>query len=298
MLNVSIIGSVNKGKTSCLKRSRETMKMKEAFAFTLLLAPVLISACSSPSSPGGNEAVPSEIAPTEPAIERRHEQSEHSEQDALVFETSAGDELSYLLYLPEALDDYEDWPMILYLHGSDANGRNIELLRTRSLPIWAAAEDLSQFIVVSPQLTSGNWDSQFDALDEFLADIGNTLPVDEAAIFVTGYSIGGLGSWQYAGRAPARFAGIVPVAGGPTASTLAPVPDEICDLSELPILIYQGDEDTAVPISRNATAVEALEACGSNSVEMIVYAGMGHSGTWQMAYADAELYAWMLELSR
>lgn len=117
---------------------------------------ILLSACS----PAG--ALPAEIGEAEPgsaveesSAEQRPEQSEHSAQEALVFETSSGDEISYLLYLPEAVDEFEAWPLILHLHGLDGNGCDIELVRARSLPVWAAAEDLSQFIVVSPQLAIG-----------------------------------------------------------------------------------------------------------------------------------------------
>lgn len=134
--------------------------------------------------------------------------------------------------------------------------------------MWAAVEDLSQFIVVSPQLPSGSWDGLFERLDELLEHVSETLPVDEDAFFVTGYSIGATGAWQYALHAPERFAAIVPVAGGPTSSTLEPVPDEICLLADLPILIYHEDEDTAVLIESNIANVEALSACGNDAVNL------------------------------
>lgn len=61
--------------------------------------------------------------------------------------------------------------------------------------MWAAVEDLSQFIVVSPQLPSGSWDGLFERLDELLEHVSETLPVDEDAFFVTGYSIGATEAW-------------------------------------------------------------------------------------------------------
>lgn len=145
---------------------------------------------------------------------------------------------------------------------------------------------------------SGRWDGLFEQLDELLEYVSEKLPVDEGAFFVTGYSIGGTGTWQYALRAPERFAAIVPVAGAATASRVVPVPDEICLLGEMPVLIYHGDEDTAVPIESNIANVEVLRACGNDAVSLTIYEGMDHSGTWQMAYADPALYAWMLEQSK
>lgn len=268
------------------------MKRNLIFMIFTLLA---LGACNPASEP---PIVEEEPEPTEVVGESLPQQSEHSEQEALVFETSAGEEVDYLLYLPEALEAHEDWPMILYLHGSDGNGNNIEVVRLRSLAVWAAPEDLSQFIVVSPQLPRGNWNSYFEQVDELLEELMATLPVKAEAVFVTGYSIGGLGSWEYALRAPERLAGLAPVAGGPTGSTLAPVPDDICALTESAIWVFQGDADTAVPIERNTAAVAALAECGNESVQYTVYEGVNHGGTWPLAYADPALYAWMLEQAK
>ena len=42
--------------------------------------------------------------------------------------------------------------------------------------------------------------------------ICNTLPVDRDRVYLTGFSMGGFGTWQTACQYPDRFAAIVPLA--------------------------------------------------------------------------------------
>lgn len=231
--------------------------------------------------------------------------------------------INYLLFLPE---DYgrnrsERWPLILFLHGSGERGSTVEeleRLKVHGLPrIIAEQPGLSalttRFIVLSPQCPSWYWTSQFDALDALLDDIQATYAVDPKRIYLTGLSMGGFGSWQYALEHPRRFAAIVPIAGGyqyyvetvylgggqseiDLAIDGSP-PENICDLKNVPAWVFHGEKDIGIPHEKTADVlVDALQACGGK-VRYTLYPDAGHDA-WTETYSDPALYTWLLAQQR
>jgi predicted peptidase len=251
---------------------------------------IVLASCASPE--------PQTLATLEPDFIQlsASENIAPSNESSLQFISSAGDEISFLVYFPENYSPEAQWPAILFLHGSDASGSDIERVAQRSPQVWRDPNQPFPFIVISPQLPRGTWDQYFVELDELLLHLKGELPILDPGLFISGYSIGATGAWQYALQYPAQFTGLVPVAGGPTTSRLAPVPDDICTLSSMPIMIFHGDSDTAVPIENNLAAQSSLIDCDHDSIEFVQYAGVQHTATWPLAYAEQTLYEWMLSL--
>jgi len=231
----------------------------------------------------------------EPSIRSLDPEKDQFGQEAFVFTTSSGEEIQYLLYLPENIDEVESAAVMLFLHGTGDNGSNIDDLRDGTPLAWAETIGTFPFIVIAPQLPSGFWGKYFEPTYELIDFLAETLPIDTESIILTGYSRGGYGSWGYALADPERYAALVPVAGGPSISASELVPADICELNKLQIWIFHGDEDGIVPITSNLESAEALKNCGNDSILFTIYEGQNHNGTWQMAYADSALYAWMLE---
>src|SRR5665648_830621 len=70
---------------------------------------------------------------------------------------------NYLLHVPEDYNKYPDkkWPVIFYLHGRHASGKNLESLERYGLPYYLAKGKKMDFIVVSPQCPwNKNWSSE------------------------------------------------------------------------------------------------------------------------------------------
>jgi predicted peptidase len=206
-------------------------------------------------------------------------------------------EVNYLLYLPRdyGKDPQQKWPLILFLHGSGERGNDLELLKKQPLPKTLDQQGDFPFIVVSPQLplAMGNWSDLIDPLKVLVDQIQGTYPVDTRRVYLTGLSMGGFGVWGLALRYPRRFAAIVPIAGGYRYQSSA-IPENICVLKDLPVWVFHGARDTNVVPSQSEDMVEALKACGGN-VRFTLYPDADHSVSWTRAYADPELYKWLLE---
>lgn len=207
--------------------------------------------------------------------------------------------VNYLLFLPR---DYEQepqkrWPLIVFLHGLGERGddlEDLELLKKHGPPMLVEQQPDFPFIVLSPQCPADSyWESQIDTMDTLLEEIVAKYGVDTNRIYLTGLSMGGFGTWRLALQYPKRFAAVVPIAGGYILRSDA-IPENICDLKDVPIWVFHGAQDTVVLPGQSEAMVNALQACGGN-VRFTLYPDVEHEDSWKLAYADPELYEWLLE---
>jgi predicted peptidase len=209
-------------------------------------------------------------------------------------------EVNYLLYLPGdyGKDPHQKWPLILFLHGSGERGSDLELLKRQPLPKTLDQQKNFPFIVLSPQLPleMGNWSELIDPLKALADQIQAAYSVDTQRVYLTGLSMGGFGAWEFALRYPRRFAAIVPIAGGYRFQSHA-IPENICDLKDLPVWVFHGARDNNVLPAQSEEMVKALEACGGK-VRFTLYPDADHSASWTRAYANPDVYEWLLEKKR
>lgn len=216
------------------------------------------------------------------------------QQLAYTFTSNSGEEIIYWLYLPEAYDETRSWPLIISLHGFLGFESSLDRVRGQSPPAWVDSEVDFPFIVISPQGPSGSWAQYHEPLDELVEYLGESLLIDPEAQFLTGPSTGAAGTWQWALAYPKRFIGVAPVAGGFSLNPNDPVPENICDLKDLPVWIAFSESDPNIELSR--AAVAALEDCGSTVTRLITYSDLEHMDSIRKTYAGPELYDWMLAL--
>ncbi len=206
--------------------------------------------------------------------------------------TSQAGDINFLLYLPAdyGRDPQKKWPLLLYLHGSGERGYDVQALTAQPLPETLEQQTDFPFIVVSPQLGPGQetWSGMIEPLNSLLDEIEQALAVDRQRVYLTGLSLGGAGTWEFGLRYPGRFAALVPIAGFYRGD-----PNDICALKDIPIWVFHGAQDTIVPPSASQDVVEVLKACGGN-VRFTLYPEADHIGSWRNAYAEPELYTWLM----
>lgn len=203
----------------------------------------------------------------------------------------------YLIFVPRgySADPAQKWPLVIFLHGSGERGSDIELVKKNGPPKVIAQHPGSPFILVSPQLETGADGSRWDTtkLDALLKDVRQQYNVDSSRIYLTGLSLGGYATWDWALKRPEMFAAIVPVAANSENRTADP-----CRLKDMPIWAFHGDQDDVVDPLVGFAIVKAIDACkGSVRPKMTVYPQTTH-GSWEPAYDDPALWRWLLEQRR
>lgn len=201
---------------------------------------------------------------------------------------------NYFLYLPPGIETGDrEWPVLIYLHGRSLRGDDLDLVTRYGIPSLLARGRHLPFIVLAPQLPDGqHWvdaDRAWKLLEEAVLD---RYAVDEDRIYLTGFSMGGGGAWRFAARHADRLAAAVPI----SASTPPPSEAWTDALSDLPMLVYHGDEDPLAPYEPAVAMVEHLREAGQE-IDLITLEGEGH-GIVQDVYRDPQLYVWLLAHER
>jgi len=96
--------------------------------------------------------------------------------------------------------------------------------------------------------------------------------------------MGGYGTWDAIQRRPELFAGAVPICGGGD-------PDGAEAMKDIPIWVYHGAKDGAVPVARSRQMVEALKKLDAE-VHYTEIPDAGHD-VWTPAFADEEMLEWL-----
>ncbi len=204
--------------------------------------------------------------------------------------------ISFLLYLPQTYgqDPNQQWPLILFLHGSGENGSDPARVAANGLPELLIGDADYPFIVVSPQAPPDMvwWGAELDAVAALLDHIQANYAVDAQRVYLTGLSMGGFGAWAMAIQYPQRFAAVVPIAGGWNSENDS-IPSHICAIKDVPIWAFHGAQDDIVSPHKSQLMVDALQRCGS-AVKFTLYPDADHRASWRLAYTDPALFEWVL----
>ena len=209
-----------------------------------------------------------------------------------VFKASDGGSVDYLLYVPKSYESSQESPMVFFLHGRGESHGPLSLVAKWGPPRFAAEGQSLPYVLVSPQCPSeDSWksDIQQRRLVELLDHITESLSIDADRICLTGLSMGGYGTWRLAADYPSRFKSVVPVCGGGD-------PSDAESLKDIPIWVFHGDRDTAVPFERSVEMVEAIQQAGGTQIRFTTLEFLGHN-CWSAAYATPQLFEWMFRQS-
>ena len=203
------------------------------------------------------------------------------------------DSLQYALYAPRVPPaPREARPLVMYLHGGaggadvnqvmgDPSGRNVH----------AHAGDSAFVVVPLNRFVRGFWDLR--ALNYLLDSLSAKLPLDTTRLYLTGSSRGGLGAWTLAMQYPERFAALVPVCGA------VPHPYHVWVPDDLPLWIFHGTDDNAIPTSETFGMLDLLRNRHERTADtrVTVYEDVAHEA-WEHAYVEDEMYEWLLRQRR
>ena len=174
----------------------------------------------------------------------------------------------YTLAIPDGYTGQEPTPLIVSLH----YGGQVTPFYGRGLLeslIEPALRDLGA-IIVAPDSAAGNWanpTSEQHVL-ELLDYIDSQYNIDANKTLLTGYSMGGGGTWYLTPRHPERFRAALVMAGRPQADSTA------FDWAT-PMYAIHSTADEVIPLESSLTAVEQLRSRGA-SIELVVVDEITH----------------------
>lgn len=243
----------------------------------------------------------------------------------------------YRLYAPDTSTPGQTFPIVLALHGVGERGDNNTAQLVNGVINWAndRYQTVNPSFVLAPQCPSSetwvdaSWSTGVYTLTPsistslgtvvaLLDSLVGVLPVDTSRQYVTGLSMGGMGTWDLMMRFPQRWAAAVPVCGAVDTTMYTSV-------SALPIWTYHGSADGVVPplgtrrtmfnlaLDGNpvvfpfcavgvpsCTELTRPELSAVADTATLLYSeldGVGHSA-WNYAYADSVMFRWIFQHSR
>ncbi len=173
----------------------------------------------------------------------------------LTFEIEGHGEMPYAVSVPAGYDPATPHALILALHPGGKQGSYYGSLHMRQM--FEPALRALKAVVVAPDVPTRRWTSDVSdrGVMALLNRILETYNIDRARILVTGFSLGGRGTWFFATRHPDFFTGAIPIAGRPG--------DEPLDaLGDMPVHVIHSRADDVVPFGPAEDAARQLREAG------------------------------------
>ena len=203
-------------------------------------------------------------------------------------------ELQKLVSFPKNYekDSKKKWPLILFLHGIDERGKDINLIKLHGIPKVVESNKSFPFITLSPQCPlKFDWRDdtiQYEVIS-ILEDFIKNNNVDKNRVYITGLSMGGYGTWGIISKRPEIFAAAIPICGGGN-------PEKALRIKDLPIWAFHGEDDSVIPVQETISMVEEINKINGN-IKFTKYPNTNHN-SWTKTYNNKDIYNWLLLQSR
>ena len=192
--------------------------------------------------------------------------------------------LHYAISVPR---DYhrEPVPLILALHfGGDPRGAGHAMLQ---ILIQPALGGLGA-VIVAPDSLGGGWSMPANerAVNALLAAVEKKYTIDPTKVIVTGFSMGGQGTWYWGDKYPERFSAAIPLAGTPTPSAAT---------WRIPVFAVHSRDDQLQPIGPTEQRIADLKKRGVNA-QIVVVTGIQHFETDRFVDSLRQAVPWVREV--
>lgn len=231
------------------------------------------------------------------------------------FVLSEGKVLPYRILYPENYDRTKKYPVILFLHGAGERGKDNEKQLTHGAKLFLKEENRKNFpaIVIVPQCpeesfwaamkadrskqpvkfefaydSAANW--PLIAANELVKKIVREESGDKSRIYITGLSMGGMGTFESVFRYPGMYAAALPICGGGNT--------DLYDqrVKNTSFWVFHGAADAVVDVNLSRAMVEKLKSLKVKT-EYSEYPGVNHN-SWDNAFAEPTYISWMFSQKR
>jgi predicted peptidase len=226
-----------------------------------------------------------------------------------------GNTLPYRILYPANYDKNKKYPLLLFLHGAGERGKDNEKQLGHGGKLFITEDSRKNFpaIVVLPQCpeesfwavtridrsvqpfkidfdytAQPNW--PLAAANELVKKIITEGSVDKSRVYITGLSMGGMGTFESVYRNPDLYAAALPICGG------GDVASYDRRVSKTAFWVFHGAADAVVNVKLSQEMVGKLKALKAE-VKYSEYPGVNHN-SWDNAFAEKDYLSWMLSHKR
>lgn len=226
------------------------------------------------------------------------------------FMSAEGELLPFRILKPLNFDPAKKYPLVLFLHGAGERGDDNEAQLVHGASTFLIdtyREDYPCFVIAPQCPKEGYWSSAKFERDTYPIDFDynysyEITPALQAAIelvksyreesyidlnrtYITGLSMGGMGTFEAVSRFPELFAAAAPICGGGDPEAYNK------QIAKIPFWIFHGDADSVVPVENSRKMYARLMSL-KGDVKYTEYPGVNHN-SWENAYSEADLIPWM-----
>ncbi len=206
----------------------------------------------------------------------------------LAFQRPGEPTVGYALSIPDNYLPGKAVPLILALHfgvgGGSADGAGADVTE---ILIGPGLADLGA-IIVAPDSVRGNWSTPENekAVNALLDMVLARYTIDTKKIIVSGYSMGGTGSWTFGQKFSQRFSAAIPIASQPPESATG---------WKLPVLAIHSRNDQVAPYAPVEARIAQLQKAGVNA-KIILLSGITHYETDRFQGPLKQAVPWLREV--
>ena len=234
-----------------------------------------------------------------------YSQNENFEKKSFIYDTVT---LNYRFLIPLIYDSTKKYPVHLFLHGAGERGNDNESQLIHGSNLFLKENNQKKYpsFVIFPQCPKNDWwgghydTYKFDyqvknskalklvinLMDEFIM----RSDVNKNKIYVSGLSMGGMGTFSILSQRPNMFAAATPICGDGDPKSVKSFAKKV------PIWIFHGALDRVVHPNRSLIMAQSIiEENGSPRVT--IYENVYHD-SWNNAFDEKDFLSWIHSKSK
>ena len=198
--------------------------------------------------------------------------------------------VGYALAIPRTYSNTSPVPLVLALHfgvqGGSSEGAGRDVVGILIAPGLA---ELGAIIVAPDSIDGQSWSTPENeaAVLALLDQVIRSYRLDPKKVIVTGFSMGGMGTWHFAGKFPERFAAAVPVAGRPGAMPAGGW--------RVPVFAVHSRRDELVPLGPAQQRIDELKR-GNVAAELVILDRPTHFNTGGHTEGLKQAVPWLRQI--
>ena len=212
------------------------------------------------------------------------------------------DTLNYRILKPLNYDSTKQYPVHLFLHGAGERGNDnvSQLVHGSKLFLKKESREKYNSWVIFPQAPKYDWwgykdpyklnynvkeSKAMSLVVKLMDNFSKRNDVNQNKIYVSGLSMGGMGTFVILNLRPNMFAAATPICGDGD-------PNSVNNYAKkIPIWIFHGSDDTVVSPKKSLKMANAIIDAGG-SPKITFYENVGHD-SWNNAFAEENFLKWI-----